>query len=63
MAVVAQAGVLLGMQALIPVETHGPLFGAAALWLVMLSPLSALLIELLGAWLVRQCHEIENKQS
>jgi hypothetical protein len=51
------------MQALIPVETHGSLFGAAALWLVMLSPLSALLIGLLGAWLVSQCPEIENKQS
>jgi hypothetical protein len=37
-----------------------PLFGAAALWLVMLS---ALLIGVLGAWLVSQCHEIENKQS
>jgi hypothetical protein len=40
------------MQAPLPVETHGPLLGAAALWLVMLSPLSALLIGVLGAWLV-----------
>ena len=40
------------METDIQVETHGPLLAAIALWLVMLSPLSALLIGVLGAWVV-----------
>jgi hypothetical protein len=42
------------MQAPKPVETHGPLLGAAASWFVMLSPLSGLLVGLLGVWLAGQ---------